>query len=90
MTIARGFAVIVASAVAFSGAGAAIGWALGNGAPSYYRAMFLPPDAWRPGGTIPANFDPVQIGIGLGVSQGAVAGLVAGCVVVLAASLRRT
>lgn len=79
MTIARGFAIIIASAVGFGSGGAAIGYALARMAPSYYRGVFS--NGESPG------FDPVQVGLGLGVSQGTVAGLLVGSVVVLAVAL---
>jgi hypothetical protein len=76
MTIVRGFAVVIASAVVGALAGVGVGYSLGAVAPAYYRGVF-------PNGNSP-EFDPVQVGIGLGLTQGAVAGLVVGCVVVLA------
>jgi hypothetical protein len=79
MTVARGFAIIVASGITFAVGGGALGYAMARLAPSYYRSVFR-------GGDSP-DFDPVQVGIGLGVSQGLIAGLVAGSVVVLAVAL---
>lgn len=79
MTVARGFAIIVASGLSFAVGGGALGCALGRLAPSYYRGVFH-------GGGSP-EFDPVQVGLGLGVSQGLIAGLVVGSVVVLAVAL---
>jgi hypothetical protein len=61
--------------------GGAIGYALARLTPSYYRSVF-------PGGESPA-FDPVQVCIGLGVSQGLIAGLVVGSIVVLAVGFFR-
>lgn len=79
MTVARGFAIILASGAAFALGGCAIGYALARVAPLYYRGVFR-------GGDSP-DFDPVQVGIGLGIAQGLVAGLVVGSVVVLAVAL---
>jgi hypothetical protein len=79
MTVVRGFAIIVASGMAFAVAGGLIGSTLARSMPGYYRAVF-------PGGERP-DFDPVQVGIGLGTTQGLVAGLVVGSVVVLAVAL---
>ncbi len=79
MSVARGFAIIVASGVLFAVGGGGLGYALARLAPSYYRGVFR-------GGEAP-GFDPVQVGVGLGVSQGLIAGLVVGSVVVLAVAL---
>lgn len=68
--------IIIASGAAFAIGGDALGSALARLTPSYYRSVFH-------GGESPA-FDPVQVGIGLGVSQGLIAGLVVGSIVVLA------
>jgi hypothetical protein len=76
MTVARGFAIIIASGAVCAIRGGALGYALGRFTPSYYRGVFH-------GGESLA-FDPVQVGIGLGVSQGLIAGLVVGSIVVLA------
>jgi hypothetical protein len=76
MTVARGFAFIIASGATFAIGGGALGFALARLTPSYYRSVFQ-------GGESPA-FDPVQVGIGLGVSQGLIAGLVVGAIVILA------
>ena len=81
MSVARGFAIIIASGALFAACGGAIGDALARLTPSYYRGVF-------PGGESPA-FDPVQVGIGLGVAQGLIAGLVVGSVVVLADGFHR-
>lgn len=79
MTVARGFAIIIAGGSGFAIAGGLIGSTLARSMPGYYRAVF-------PGGDRP-DFDPVQVGVGLGITQGLVAGLVVGSVVVLAVSL---
>lgn len=76
MTTARGFAVVILSAVIGALAGVGLGYSLGVLAPAYYRGVFQ-------NGQSP-EFDPVQVGIGLGLTQGAIAGLVVGCVIVLA------
>src|SRR5262249_14821667 len=81
MSVARGFAIIIASGAVFAMGGGAIGYALARLTPSYYRSVFH-------GGESPA-FDPVQVGIGLGVSQGLIAGLVVSSIVVLAAGFFR-
>jgi len=76
MTVIRGFAITLTSGIVGAGLGAGIGWLLGTFTPDYYRLVFhVPPD-------MPLN--PVQAGIGLGVTQGTSAGLVVGLVIVLA------
>lgn len=50
--------------------GAGIGFTLGKWVPNYYRSVFR-------AGNDP-NFNPLSIGIGLGLTQGAVVGLLAG------------
>jgi hypothetical protein len=79
VTVSRGFAIIIVSGVAFAAGGGGLGYALGRLAPSYYRGVFA-------GGESP-GFDPVQVGIGLGVSQGLIAGLGVGSVVVVAVAI---
>jgi len=56
MTVARGFAIIVASGIGFALGGGGIGNALAVFAPMWYRAVFQ-------GGDSP-GFDPVQFGVG--------------------------
>jgi len=79
MTVARGFGIIIASGIGFGTAGGLVGSTLGRVAPAYYRNVFRR-------GESPA-FDPVQVGLGLGMTQGLIAGLVVGSVVVLAVAL---
>ena len=78
MTVTRGFAIIIASAFGFAIAGGLIGSTLAQVMPDYYRATFA---AREPG------FDPVQVGVGLGMTQGLIAGLCVGSVVVLSVAL---
>ncbi len=74
MTLTRAFASVAGSAVVCSAIGAGIGWSIGTHAPDLYRRWFDAGDA--------ADFDPVQVGLGLGLVQGLVAGLVVGVVIV--------
>lgn len=76
MTVARAFLIIAASVVTFAAGGGLIGYALAVLAPAYYRGVFT-------NGRQPW-FNPVEVGLGLGVTQGAVCGVIAGAVVVLA------
>jgi hypothetical protein len=75
MTVLRSFTIIVLSALVCASVGSGLGFALGTWAPGLYRDFRNRNDP---------NFDPVEKGIGLGVTQGLIAGLVIGCVVVLA------
>ena len=79
MTVLRGFLIIVVSGIGFAPAGGLIGYALGRVAPAYYRGVFRRGEA--------PDFDPVQVGLGLGMTQGLIAGLLVGSVVVLAVAL---
>jgi hypothetical protein len=76
MTVLRGFGIVLLSAVLGALIGCGIGYTLGVVTPAYYRGVFSTGNS--PG------FDPVQVGSGLGFTQGLVAGLLVGCVVVLA------
>lgn len=76
MTVARGFVITIASGIAFAVVGGGLGYALGTLAPDYYRVVFRIP----PGG----GFNPVQTGLGLGLTQGLAAGLFIGLVIVVA------
>ena len=76
MTVLRGLVITIASGLIGAIAGAGIGCAVGKYAPDYYRTVFrIPPTV---------DLDPIQTGIGLGLTQGLGAGLVVGLVVVLA------
>lgn len=79
MSAARNIAVIVACALGLGIAGGLLGFALGIATPNYYRIVF------RAAGD--PDFSPVQVGLGLGLTQGLVAGLGVGGVAVLAATL---
>src|SRR3954470_18262392 len=76
MTVRRAFLTVAASAAECGVVGNGIGWGLGTFAPGYYRTVFRYGDA--------PEFNAVQVGVGLGLTQGLGAGLAVGCVVVLA------
>jgi hypothetical protein len=76
MTVARGFFIILLSGFAFALGGGLIGYALAVLLPSYSRGTFN-------GGNEPW-FNPIEVGVGLGISQGLVCGLSLGAIVVLA------
>ena len=67
MTIAKGFVITFASGLLCAAGGGALGYALAVLSPAYYRGVF---QAGRAPG-----FDPVAVGLGLGISQGLIAGL---------------
>src|SRR5262245_44402839 len=76
MTVRRAFLIGAGSAAVCAAVGTGIGLALGSLAPDYYRTVFRHGNA--------PEFNPVQVGLGLGLSQGLLAGLAVGSVVVLA------
>ncbi len=82
MSILRAYLIICLSGVAGVCAGGGIGYLLGIAVPGYYRGVF------RAGGE--AWFDPIQVGIGLGVSQGLPAGLAIGSLVVVVVAWSRS
>jgi hypothetical protein len=76
MTAVKGFLVIILSGIAFALGGGGIGYALAVLTPGYYRGVFSTGrEPW---------FDPVEVGLGLGITQGLISGLIMGAVVVLA------
>ena len=79
MTVAKALTVIVGSGVGFAALGAALGAILALLAPGYYRGVFSGGQA--------ADFDPLQVGLGLGLTQGTICGLIIGAVIVLGVSL---
>lgn len=76
MKLGRAFAVVAISAAAGAAIGLLLGLALGLSMPGYYRGTIA-------GGDRP-DFSPVQVGAGLGFSQGLIGGAAVGCVVLLA------
>lgn len=76
MTVAKAFLIIILSAFTFAVAGGLLGYTLAVALPSYYPTVFRSGnEPW---------FDPREVGIGLGVTQGLMCGLGVGAVVVLA------
>lgn len=67
---------VAASAALFCILGGLIGFVLGQFVPGYYRSVFVNGDA--------PTFHPVQVGLGLGVSQGFAGGMIAGVIIVIA------
>lgn len=79
MSVTRGLVIIVACGMGFGAAGGLLGLALGVGAPAYYRGVF--------GRGNEPSFSPVQVGLGLGTTQGLIIGVAVGAVVVIAGSM---
>lgn len=74
MTVLRGFMITIATGIVFSFIGTGLGFAIGKYAPDYYRVVFrIPPEV---------QLDPIQAGVGLGLTQGLAAGLFIGLVIV--------
>jgi putative addiction module component (TIGR02574 family) len=76
VTVAKGFFIVLLSGFAFALGGGLIGYALAVALPSYYRGTFSSGNApW---------FNAVEVGVGLGISQGLICGLFLGAIIVLA------
>lgn len=80
MTVPRAFAIILGTGLAGSCLGAAVGYALAVLTPGYYASVF-------PGRAAAPGFSPVDVGVGLGLTQGLIAGAAIGCVVTLAVAV---
>jgi hypothetical protein len=78
----RAFATVLLCGVGFAVVGTAVGCALGIFLPGYYRGMLI-------GGRHP-DFDPVDVGIGLGCSQGLILGVLVGAAAVIASIWHRS
>lgn len=74
-------AVLLGFAAAFAVVGTLVGFGLGVFNPGYYRSLL-------PGGSSP-DFNPVDVGIGLGCSQGTILGVVVGVTAVVLLAWRR-
>jgi hypothetical protein len=74
MTWGKGIAIVVATTVLGAIVGTALGFTLGRFVPAYYRSVFSR-------GNSP-DFDPMAVGIGLGLSQGTAVGVFGGLVLV--------
>ena len=67
MTARSALTTVIVTGIAFACVGAIIGATIGTFAPGYYRTVFRHADL--------TNFNPMQVGIGLGVTQGFSAGI---------------
>jgi hypothetical protein len=81
MSILRAYLIVFLSGIAGACFGGMVGYVMAVVLPGYYRGVF------RAGGEV--WFDPVQVGLGLGVTQGLLIGLALGAVVVLAVAWYR-
>jgi hypothetical protein len=82
MTIRNAIITVISCTLLFAAVGASIGYGLGALRPGYYRTVYRVGQApW---------FDPVSVGIGQGVTQGAGGGAVIGVLLVAIMSWRET
>jgi hypothetical protein len=75
MSVQKAFLIIIGSATAFTLVGTAVGLFLASVTPSFLRAVV--------GSGVSPPVDPLEIGIGLGLTVGGLAGIGVGAVVVL-------
>lgn len=75
MIYLRPLLVLISCLIGGSILGGVVGYFLGKWTPEYYRAVFDVAEA--------ENFNAVETGVGLGVSQGLVAGAVLGTILVV-------
>ena len=73
-TFIKAVFVVAASALLFCFIGSITGFSLGHFAPDYYRTVFAAEDL--------PDFNPVQVGIGLGVTQGLTTGVIVGLLII--------
>ena len=73
MSAQKALTIVFGAALVFALIGTLIGAALGTLCPDYYRTVFRSGDS--------PEFDPLQVGIGLGITQGIAAGTVIGIVI---------
>ncbi|MFO0985277.1 MAG: hypothetical protein U1E76_26695, partial [Planctomycetota bacterium] len=82
MNVVKALATVVGTAVGFGVVGIGIGAFLGKVTPSFLREMLPMRD--------PAAFDPLEMGIGLGLTNGLIWGLVVGILLVAILAWRET
>ena len=82
MNVVKALATVVGTAVGFGVGGTAIGALLGHVAPGFFRQMLPLRD--------PANFNPVELGIGLGLTNGLGWGLAIGVLLVAIIAWKET
>jgi hypothetical protein len=74
VSLRKAFLVVVASAIVFATIGGTIGYVIGTQMPGYYRSVFVNGDR--------ADFNPMEVGTGQGITQGLVGGAVIGLALV--------
>lgn len=82
MNIPKALATVAGTALGFGIAGTALGALLGKIAPSFYHLMFRYRDQ--------PDLEPVELGIGLGLTQGVIWGMVIGTLLVAILAWRET
>ena len=82
MTLFKALATVVGTAIGFGIVGTGIGAFLGSFAPGFFRHLFPLRDL--------ENFEPLELGIGLGLVNGLAWGLATGVLVVGVVSWRET
>ena len=82
MNVTKALATVVGTAVGFGAAGTAIGALLGKVAPGFFRQLLPLRD--------PVNFNPVELGIGLGLTNGLGWGVVVGVLLVAIIAWKET
>jgi hypothetical protein len=82
MNVTKAVATIVGMAAGFGVAGTAIGALLGKVAPGFFRQLLPLRD--------PANFNPMELGIGLGLTNGLGWGLAVGILLVAIIAWKET
>jgi hypothetical protein len=82
MNVVKALATVVGTAVGFGVGGTAIGALLGYAAPGFFRQMLPLRD--------PANFNPVELGVGLGLTNGLGWGLAIGVLLVAIIAWKET
>ena len=81
MSVVRAIAIVAGCGMFFGTAGGLLGFILGSFAPDYYRGVFNAVDK--------AEFYPIQVGVGLGLSQGLIGGLIIECVVIMVVAVSK-
>ena len=79
---AQGLGILLGCAAVFGGGGGLVGLALGVFMPGYYRGIVS-------GGQQP-DFNPADVGVGLGTSQGIILGVIVGGLVVVSLAWARS
>lgn len=75
MNILKAIVTVAGTAIGFAAFGGAVGAGLGKYAPAYYRQTFYVRDS--------ANFEPIELGLGLGITQGLIWGICVGVLIVV-------